>query len=118
MEGLLQGDWIELVKKDLEDIGITFDEDVIKKYNKCEFKSIIKRLLGKHMFKDLRKEQQKHSKIRNICYPKFEVQEYLKTHQMTNHEVSLLFALRSRTSKYFKGNFPFYSDKICPFCGK
>ena len=31
MEGLLQGDWIELVKKDLQDIGITFDDDVIKK---------------------------------------------------------------------------------------
>ena len=114
----LKGDWIELIQKDLEDLGIPFDEEVIKNYTKCEFKSTIRRLLREHMFEDLRDDQKEHSKIKNICYPRFEVQEYLKTHQMNNHEVSLLFALRSRTSKQFRGNFPFYSDKMCPYCGK
>ena len=115
---LLKGDWIELIQVDLEDLGIQLDEEVIQNYTKCEFKSTIRRLLREHMFEDLRNDQKEHSKIRNICYQRFEVQEYLKTHQMNNHEVSLLFALWSRTSKHFRGNFPFYSDKMCPYCGK
>ena len=56
----MKGDWIELIQKDLEDLGIPFDEEVIKNYTKCEFKSIIRRLLRKHMFKDLRNYQKEH----------------------------------------------------------
>ena len=37
---------------------------------------------------------------------------------MNNHEVSLLFALRSKTVKEFKANFPFNINKDCPMCGK
>ena len=37
---------------------------------------------------------------------------------MNNHEVSLLFALRSRSSKHFKANFPYFSEQMCPSCGK
>ena len=70
------------------------------------------------MFEDLKSAQKEHSKISNICYQTFKVQDYLKTHILNNHEVSLLFALHSRTFKYFKANFPFNSEKMCPHCGK
>ena len=44
------------------------------------------------------------------------MQEYLKTHMMNNHEVSLLFSLRSRSAKIFKANFPFNIERMCPYC--
>ena len=42
--------------------------------------------------------------------------EYLKTHMMINHDVSLLFSLRSRPAKIFKANFPYYTERMCPDC--
>ena len=113
-----KGDWIEMIQNDFQDMGIPFVEEEIIKETKCEFKSKIKRILRNLMFEDLKKEQKGHSKISHICYPEFEVQEYLKTHKMNNHEVSLLFALRSRSSKHFKANFPYFSEQMCPSCGK
>ena len=50
--------------------------------------------------------------------PSFEVQSYLKTHKMNNYKVSLLFALRSKSSKHFKSNFPSYAETMCPVYGK
>ena len=113
-----KGDWIELIQQDFRDLGIPFDEDEIKKETKVEFKSRIKKLLRVNFFEDLKNAQKEHSKIRNICYQTFKVQDYLKTHILNNHEVSLLFALQSIASKYFKANFPFHSEKMCPYCGK
>ena len=88
------------------------------KETKTEFKSRTSSILKNHMFECLKNEQKEHSKISNICYKTFKVQDYLKTHMMNNHEVSLLFALRSRTSRLFKANFPFNVEKMCPHCGK
>ena len=36
------------------------------------------------------------------------------THQINNHEASLLFSLRSRTTKEFKANFPYNTNRLCP----
>ena len=112
----LKGDWILLVQKDFEEIGLDFDEEQIIRETKCEFKTRIKRSLRAHMFSELKDEQTQHSKISNICYQNFKMQEYLRTHKMNNHEVSLLFSLRSRSAKMFRANFPFYSDQNCQFC--
>ena len=79
---------------------------------------MVKRKLRDHMFSELKRVQSEHSKIKIIEYRTFETQEYLKTHLMNNHEVALLFALRSKTAKQFKANFPFHSKKDCPMCGK
>ena len=57
--------------------------------------------------------QSGHSKISYICYEKFKPQEYLKTHMLNNHEVSLLFSLRSKTAREFKANFPCNQEQLC-----
>ena len=36
---------------------------------------------------------------------------------LNNHEVLLLFSLRSRNAKQFKANFPYNQDQICPMEG-
>ena len=45
-----------------------------------------------------------HIKVREICYKTFKTQEYMNSHVLTNYEVSLLFALRSRTFRNVKTN--------------
>ena len=114
----LEGDWLKLVEQDFKTLGLEINESLIKRCTKSQYKVIIKAHLRKHMFSELKKEQDEHSKIKHIKYSTFQSQEYLKTHMMNNHEVSLLFAPRSRTVKQFKANFPFHSDKKCPMCGK
>ena len=70
-----------------------------------------------YMLKELIKKQQEHTKIKQICYKGLEIQKYLKTHMLNNHEVFLLFSLRSRNAKQFKANFPYNIDQICPMQG-
>ena len=43
----------------------------------------------------------------------------MKTHKLNNHEISLLFSLRTRTVSEIKGNFPSqHKDNKCPLCGQ
>ena len=114
----IKGDWILMVKKDFKEIGLIFNEEEIIKESKFQFKERIKKSLRAHMFSKLKVEQNEHSKISHICYSSFKMQEYLGTHRMNNHEVSLLFSLRSRTAKIFRANFPFNIERMCPDCKK
>ena len=70
-----------------------------------------------HMFSELKKQQEDHSKISHICYEQLKTQEYLKSHMFNNHEAFLLFSLRSRNSKLFKANFSYNIDQVCPMSG-
>ena len=106
----VNGDWVELVKNDSETYKIEMNEEKIKTSSKQEHKTIVKKKIKEHIFEKLKLQQEGHSKIRDICYKEFKSQEYLKTHILNNHEVSLLFSLRSRTAKQFKANFPFPRD--------
>ena len=74
----------------------------------------MKRSIKDHVFSKLKNLQKEHSKISQISYQTFEAQGYLKDHKLNNHEVSLLFALRSRTAREFKANFPYNNDQLCP----
>ena len=42
------------------------------------------------------------------------------THKLTNHEIPLVFSLRTRTVRDFKSNFPFQDKENinCPLCGE
>ena len=57
------------------------------------------------MFIDLNLIKETHSKEQNIQYKTFETQEYMKNNNLTNNEVSLLFAMRTRTMRSVKNNF-------------
>ena len=114
----LEGDWLKLIQNDFQKLGIEINESDISNCTKSQYKIMVKSSLRKHMFSDLKGEQVGHSKINKIKYQTFQTQEYLKTNLMDNQEVSLLFALRSKTAREFKANFPFNSNKNCPMCGK
>ena len=65
------GDFVDLVKADLSNIGEIFDEDNIKLQGKHIFKTHIKNKIKARTFEDLKSQQQKHSKVRSIRNSKY-----------------------------------------------
>ena len=101
-----KGDFVNLVKADLEDIGVNYDEEYFKCHTKDQIKQHIKKNILKVAFKDLKLIQAKHSKVMNIQYNKFYIQPYMTSPLFTNDMVKLLFNLRSFMTRGLKNNFP------------
>ena len=92
---------MELVKKDFDNVGENLDEPQIQVSSKAEYKIKVKHAVKQYVFWKLKTLQEGHSKISAICYKTFKT-----NHTLNNHEISLLFSLRSRTARAFKANFP------------
>ena len=107
------GDFIKLVENDCINIGI--DIDTIERQSKQVLKRIVKRKVKEAAFKHLLQVKSKHSKVQNIKYTELTEQHYLKSILFSNEDANLLFSLRTKTSKYFKSNFP-NMEKSCLHC--
>ena len=103
-----------MIQKYIDVLKLNLTDKEIEDESKQSFKLKVKEKTNSLMFSELLKEQKEHSKIKDICYTTLTTQKYLKTHLLNNHEVSLLFSLRSQTLKHFKANFPYFSDQMCP----
>lgn len=79
-----KGDFVELVKADLERIGIDYDEEWFKGLTKVQFKQHIKNNISKLVFKDLKSLQSNHSKVKDIVYNKFHIQPYMTSPLFNN----------------------------------
>ena len=101
----VKGDWIQYLQEDFELIGEYTNEKLAKETSKVEYKNFIKRSVREKVFQNLKKTQQTHTKVKQISYNTFKLQDYMKHHILTNHEVSLLFSLRCRTFNSVKNNF-------------
>ena len=66
---------------------------------------MIKKKVKQRVFENLKTIQQSHSKVREICYETFKIQDYMNSQKITNHEVTLLFALRSKSVRSVATNF-------------
>ena len=107
------GDFICLVKRDLEDINEPFDEEKIASLSKLQLKTHIRKKIGQLVFNDLKLKQDTHSKIRDIKYSQFKIQPYLKSNTFTTEMAGLLFNLRSSMTKNIKQNFSsFYQQNL------
>ena len=91
----VKGDRVDMVKKDFAKIEMEINEEAIQSESKLVYKNRMKKHIRKYMLSELKKKQEGHNKISNICYNDLKTQEYLKTHMLNNHEVFLLFSLRS-----------------------
>ena len=110
------GDFVELVSNDLNVVGVPLDENLITNSGRT-YKTLIKKQIRIAAFTELLRQQESHSKVRDIIYKTLEPQKYLSSNMFTNDNVSLLAALRSHTVKGIKCNFKtFYQqDTNCPF---
>ena len=78
---------------------------------KLQYKTMIKKKIRQKVFENLKTVQQSHSKVKDIIYNTFKIQDYMNNHILTNHEISLLFALRSRSVRNVANNFG--QEKTC-----
>ena len=101
----VKGDWINYLKDDFEYLGEEVNEEEAMATPRSEYKKLIKDRVRQKVFEDLKAIQSSHSKVKDIFYDTFKIQEYMKNHILTNHEISLLFSLRSRTMRSVVNNF-------------
>ena len=96
------------MKLDLNDIANTGME---------QYKTIVKKKVREATLKHLKDIQQSHSKIKDIKFKELKTQHYLRSPFFSNSEISLLYALRSRTEEKFKANFRnrYANVAPCPF---
>ena len=67
---------IHMVKTDFNKVEMELNEEVIKNESKQQFKLRLKKLNKNYMLQELRKQQDGHKKIREICYNSLETQNY------------------------------------------
>ena len=119
MASPLEGDFINLLKSDLESVGIPFSMEITE-MSKKKFKKFVKDKVRSAALEYLKKVQQNHSKVRHIKYTQLKPQAYLKSSAFTNDDVKLIFALRTRMSEDFKANFSnkYFGNIFCPLSCK
>ena len=114
------GDFINLVKTDFETIGLEMNEQEIRQISKQKFKKIIKSKITNAAFTYLKSLQSNHSKMKNLRYERFEISKYLNSPMFSKNNRCLLLALRTRTLRGIRSDFPgLYKDNLCPLgCGE
>ena len=109
------GDFIDLVKNDFETIGWKITEEEIRNLSKQNFKKIVKSKISNAAFIYLKDMKKTHSKMNNVHYDKFEISKYLNSPLFSRNDRFLLLALRTRTLRGKRNDFPgLYKDKMCP----
>ena len=114
-----QGDFVELVKQDCENIKLSMSDREISRIPKQRFRNIVKEKISHATFIYLQTKQKVHSKMQNLKYLKFELSSYMNSPLFSNNNRSLLLALRTRTVRGIRNDFKgLYSDNTCPLkCG-
>ena len=113
----VKGDFVNLVKSDLEMFDGSIDEEYIQLKSKSSLKEEIKDKIRKVAFRYLKEKLAGHSKIKGIQYTQLKAQTYMTSPLFSNEEVNLLHGLRSR-SVNVKCNFRtrFQNNLLCPLC--
>ena len=99
------GDFVELVKADLEKYNIDYNEEFIKASKEDDFKSFVRNKIKEAAFEELKRKQMSHSKVNEITYEKLEKQPYLTSALFSNDDVEILSNLRSHTTRGIRSNF-------------
>ena len=113
------GDFIELVRRDCENIQLNMSDTDISKLPKQRFRAIIKEKISNSAFKFLQNMKQEHSKMQKVNYEKFEMMQYLNSPLFSNNNRILLLGLRTRTIRGIRNDFRgLYPSNLCPLgCG-
>ena len=110
-----QGDFVQLVTKDLIDLNMTFEEVSSENLTKVQLKKKLKINAIAAALKQLKEELLTHTKVRNISYQKLEMQPYLKSQVLTLDEIHQLTSFRSQCVRGVRTHFrKMYSSLVCP----
>ena len=91
-------DWVTTILNDLEELNMKVNFVDIQEMSKEKWKSIVKQNIKEHTFRKLMERKENHSKIKDLVYSKFEMQDYLKpgSQIITRKEIEFIFKLRSK----------------------
>ena len=91
-------DWVSTVINDLEELELNVNFGDIQEMNNGKWKSIVKQCIKEKTFSKLNEMKKGHSKVNNVYYSKFELQDYfLPTNQkITKEEARYIFKMRTK----------------------
>ena len=112
------GDWCHLISEDFEKMNIHMSDDMITQMHETEYKKLIKRNVYETAFNELQQLKESHSKVRDNSYTDLQhMQPYFSNRRLSNKQMSIMFALRSKTIRNIRANFPkMFSSLLCPLC--
>ena len=114
-----QGDFIQLVQADANLVNFNIQEELIQNMDNTLYKTLIKSTVRKAAFAHLLEVQQGHSKYRDVKHKTFKMQEYMCDSTMNPDDISLLFAMRTKTVRNIRSDFGnMFNSNLCPLCGK
>ena len=111
-----KGDWVEQIKKDIEETKLNIPMDEIKAMSIEVFRAKVVAGVRNAAYKYLCTEKLKMSKIMYVKHIKFEFQKYLNPSVLDIDEAKLMFQLRSRMVDVKVNYSNRYEDTLCPVC--
>ena len=111
-----KGDFADLVEQDLHRLEIKENEEELKSMTKVCLKKIVKKNMKAAALNYL--NQNKTSKTAKLNHTTLQMQQYLKSSIFSEQESSLLLALRTRTVRGIRTDFPgMFPTRECPLLG-
>ena len=107
-----RGDFVKLVEKNIQEIGMTYEQATSSQMSKTKLKNHIRNVA----FQELLQQQSTHKKVKTIVYKELKVQPYLQSELLTTKEKNMLTALRSHSVRGIRHNFSKMYKKalFCP----
>ena len=111
-------DWYGIVMADRREIDISHTDEEISKMSKDKFRKIVKAAVEKGALAYLNSKAIGHTKSVGLVKMKFERENYFENPNFSKSEVELLFALRTKTVRSIKKNFPtqYNNNMTCQLC--
>ena len=110
-ENPVAGDFVKLVENDLKCLGLKYSDLQATRLSKKELRKIVKDVA----FGKLAESMQRSTKVKDIRYSKLELQAYLKSSCLSEEEINVLTALRSKCIRGIRTNFK-SMYKTCLHC--
>lgn len=114
-----KGDWFGLVIQNREELMMSHTDEEISNMSKDRFRILVNSLVEKRALAQLNSIAMGHSKSVDLMKIRLKREPYFEDPKLSKSEVELLFALRTRTVRNIKKNFPNQtnnSNMACQVC--
>ena len=112
-----KGDFVLMVREDKEMIQLDLSDHQIELMDKSTYQNLVKTKVKNSSFVFLQGLQVQHSKIKDIKYHTFKMQDYMYDPIMSAEDIRFLFALRTRTVRGIRKDFEgMFQNILCPLC--
>ena len=112
----VRGDWTETVRNDIKEFGFTENFNWYQSKTKETFKNIVKQKSKEITLELLTAKKETHSKMENLNYIEFGIQEYFKNPAVSRTQAKLVFMYRTRMLQFGENYRGGRTNVICPLC--